>query len=486
MRVRKNIDLLLILSIMVLVFLLLCSLPVTAEDDDDDDGEPISQETILLSQGTSVIDRGGGNKGNLTLNKDYLVWTNFTTQSTVQYMNRESGKITTTTESLKALPLRMHGNTLLIDNVIYDMSSGSREKIAFDYAMGSTAVSGDRMVVSLDVNYPSTPMNYDLYLYKISSKDLTPLVENPYYQSQPALWDNDLVWMDGRHGMHEVYKMDMNSKDVRRLTNTVSVKARPHIQGSTVVWTDFRNTASTIEDTRENLDIFMYDLMSGEEKQVSTNLGYQNFAKVYGEKIVYNDHRNGNYDVYIYDMASGKETRLTPDDSNQLIPYIWEDTVVWLDDRDSAYAGSRDYNIYSCDLALDSDEDTQPNYLDLDDDNDGYQDSAEIENNTDPLDPDDNPIPTTEGDNLKLAILIVVVIVILVLFIVLYIVITHTYTKMQQQKKAQELTGDDSDDDDYEEPRGSSGRKKQASYDDDEKPRRKRKGGSRKEKKDDG
>jgi beta propeller repeat protein len=48
---------------------------------------------------------------------------------------------------------------------------------------------------------------------------------------------------------------------------------------------------------------------------------------------VWGDYRNGNYDLYMYDISTSEETQITTNESNQLWPDIYGDVIVWMDNR---------------------------------------------------------------------------------------------------------------------------------------------------------
>ncbi|HWQ47583.1 MAG TPA: PKD domain-containing protein [Methanosarcina sp.] len=60
-----------------------------------------------------------------------------------------------------------------------------------------------------------------------------------------------------------------------------------------------------------------------------TNSGAAENPAIYGDKIVYQDNRNGNYgDIYVYDITTKKETRITTS-GNAFNPDIYDKKIVW-------------------------------------------------------------------------------------------------------------------------------------------------------------
>jgi len=118
-----------------------------------------------------------------------------------------------------------------------------------------------------------------------------------------------------------------------RITTSGSAED-PEIYGDTIVWQDNRSG---------NWDIYMYDLSTKKETQITTNKSAQTNPVVYGNKVVWLDMRNGEnpdeffwggQDVYMYDLSTKKETRITsstfeinPDFSTALD--IYDDKIMW-------------------------------------------------------------------------------------------------------------------------------------------------------------
>jgi beta propeller repeat protein/parallel beta-helix repeat protein len=81
------------------------------------------------------------------------------------------------------------------------------------------------------------------------------------------------------------------------------------------------------------------------EIPINTNLNDQRNPAIYGDKIVWQDNRNGDYDIYMKDLTTGLETVLCNATGDQTHPQIYKNIVVWDDIRYGAY-----FNIHMMDL----------------------------------------------------------------------------------------------------------------------------------------
>jgi len=122
-----------------------------------------------------------------------------------------------------------------------------------------------------------------------------------------------------------------------RVTNIyLSIPLNPAIYGDRIVWQDNRNG---------NNDIYMYNITAGTETRITTNTASQQYPDIYGDRIVWQDNRNGNNDLYMYNITAGTETRITTNSLAQLNPAIYGDRIVWRDNRNG------NWDIYMYDLA---------------------------------------------------------------------------------------------------------------------------------------
>ena len=52
---------------------------------------------------------------------------------------------------------------------------------------------------------------------------------------------------------------------------------------------------------------------------------------------MWQDDRNGNWDIYMYDVSTGVEQQITSDPTDQILPAIYSNTVVWQDARNGYF-----------------------------------------------------------------------------------------------------------------------------------------------------
>ncbi len=203
--------------------------------------------------------------------------------------------------------------------------------------------------------------NADIYMYNITSGEETQLTDNEYNQWYPAIHGDRVVWEDTRNGNADIYMYNITTGEEIQITSNESLQIDPVIYGDIIAWTDTRNMNITEDESemglqdllQSNVDIYMYNLSSGEETQVTTNESWQEGPAIHGDRIVWTDMRNANLtsddwmqwnvDIYMYNLTSGEETQVTTDESNQLLPAIYGDRIVWEDYRNHA-ASSTDMN----------------------------------------------------------------------------------------------------------------------------------------------
>ena len=175
------------------------------------------------------------------------------------------------------------------------------------------------------------------FICAVASAEMAPgtetqITNNGANQKHPAIYGDRIVWTDFRNGdgyqTSDIYMYDLSTSTETQITTSGSAYS-PDIYGSRIVWTDERNG---------NGDIYMYDLSTSTETQITTNGSWQYWPAIYYDKIVWVDERDADEshgdayvssNVYMYDLSTSTETQITTNGANQGVPATYGDRIVW-------------------------------------------------------------------------------------------------------------------------------------------------------------
>ncbi|MGB9928233.1 MAG: PKD domain-containing protein, partial [Methanosarcina sp.] len=192
--------------------------------------------------------------------------------------------------------------------------------------------------------------NWDIYILDLSTKKQTHTT-NKSDQLNPDIDGSKVVWEDLRNGGHDVYLQDLTTKKQTRIT-TSGKAIRPRIQGNRIVWMDGRNGENLEGNVLAvgNWDIYMYDIASAKEYQITSNQSMQVYPDIYKDRIVWRDQRNmgenpyEHVQVYMYNISTSTESPVNYGEGTYFVqspPMIYENRIVWM-----AESVGTNYNIY--------------------------------------------------------------------------------------------------------------------------------------------
>lgn len=116
------------------------------------------------------------------------------------------------------------------------------------------------------------------------------------------------------------------------------------ISGDIIVWADLRNDprdkSQITEFTSANADIFMYDIKTSKQIQITSDSSSQIKPRVWGNYIIWQDSRNdadkgcyGKWSLYLYDIKTGVEKLICTTLAANPTINIADNRIVWEDER---------------------------------------------------------------------------------------------------------------------------------------------------------
>jgi beta propeller repeat protein len=154
-----------------------------------------------------------------------------------------------------------------------------------------------------------------------SSKVTETQISTSGFAHNPVIQGDKIVWYDDRNGKSfDIYMYDLSTKKETQITTTEGTGINPAIYGDRIVYS---NSVGP--------EIYIYDLSTKKETQINTG-GLASNPAIYGNRIVWEDYRSGNADIYMYDLSNKKETQITSSPDAQTHPAIYDNRIVWEDD----------------------------------------------------------------------------------------------------------------------------------------------------------
>lgn len=118
-----------------------------------------------------------------------------------------------------------------IDILGYDLASSTLFTISsqLEWDEGIPKIYGDIVVWD---------RNKDIYGYDLSTGQYMTITNDPYFQTAPNIYENLVVWADGRHGSSDIYGLDLQSGETFSVTqeNPFTPATVPNIWGDVVTW----------------------------------------------------------------------------------------------------------------------------------------------------------------------------------------------------------------------------------------------------------
>ncbi|MDD3247917.1 MAG: hypothetical protein PHF18_13885 [Methanosarcina sp.] len=201
---------------------------------------------------------------------------------------------------------------------MYNLKTKERENISSStteysdpFIDGDNAVWRERCFSEIIRGKPAyiPDLMHGVYLYNIAGGDSEPVyTSNSNIPSNPVISGGIVVWegrTDTTHGKYDLYLCDYFFNKTRvTICEDEYNHFDPFISGRNVVWADDRNC---VPGNSGNSDIYIYDIITGTEKQVCTAEGDQENPCIMNDKIVWQDSRNGKWNIYLFTLDPSEE-----------------------------------------------------------------------------------------------------------------------------------------------------------------------------------
>ena len=198
----------------------------------------------------------------------------------------------------------------LVDNSMTTISSPDKE-------LWGMTISGDYVVWTDNQWGSADGPNADIYAHRISAGVTWNLSDDPAGQFAPRIDGTKVVWTDLRHsgGSYteqgtwdhaDIFMYDFTAEQLTEITNQDWLQLYPDIEGDRIVWQDSRDCFQP-NNTYDwsNIHIWMYDLSTGQEHQITDLPGAQSEARIDGDRVFFlAAHPDGYYAIFMQDLAA--------------------------------------------------------------------------------------------------------------------------------------------------------------------------------------
>jgi|GEM_PF-2508943 len=206
-------------------------------------------------------------------------------------------------------------------------------------AFSLPAIYGDRIVWA--------QLSGGIYVYDLSTRSKISITAKPTWT--PSIYEDKIVWVD--ESDYDVYLYDLSTSQKRRITSDSALQICPYIYGDKIAWDDYRNGAG-------DADIYLYDLNTSTESRLAYDQqirSIQSTPAIYADKVVWTDSRNelsdANWDIYMLDFSTGAERQITTNTELDSKPQIYGDNIVWLRELRGDLLAIRNAELYMYNLS---------------------------------------------------------------------------------------------------------------------------------------
>jgi beta propeller repeat protein len=149
----------------------------------------------------------------------------------------------------------------------------------------------------------------------------TRLSDDPADQFEAAVRDGKVAWVDLVGGGADIQLYDLGTGQLRQITSDPAAQFDPRLEGDWVVYADSRNDLG---------DVYAFNLATGVETLLTTDAGRQQQPAISGDRVVWSSFSpSGVWDVYGRSLLGGPIFYVVLGPRVELNPRISGDLVVW-------------------------------------------------------------------------------------------------------------------------------------------------------------
>jgi beta propeller repeat protein len=240
------------------------------------------------------------------------------------------------------------------DIYMEDLSTKKQTRITTHGKASNPAIYSNRIVWQDERN---VSVEGDIYMYDLSTHKETKISTSGLARD-PKIYGDKIIWLDDRYEdtngdeIPDIYMYDLSThKETQIPRNNSCPGPNIAIFGNRIVWQDY-----SYSDIIAYYNIYVYDLSTHKETQIATNNSMQNkkslvLSGIYSDRIVCETRDwDGTIpeNVYMYDLSTHQKTQITTSGSASG-PAVYGDRIVYADHRN--YGDLYKYDIYMSTLS---------------------------------------------------------------------------------------------------------------------------------------
>ncbi len=193
-----------------------------------------------------------------------------------------------------------------------------------------------------------THNNRDLYLYDISKRTTTRVLSSSVDEWARAIWGDNIVYTTNKDVF--VYNLKTKKKtalhgSAPNVNNDGDRHNRPQI---------YRNQVVYIASSGGNEQVFLYDLTSGSETQITTEATAHANPAINGARVVYEEGDPSSPSLILHDLHAravdaGAANRWVLGSGTMTQPSLWGDRLSWTDLRNGVFYPWNSWNYWGND-----------------------------------------------------------------------------------------------------------------------------------------